>query len=343
MIAYQLLTSCFVLTAYGSDFGPPGICSAPEVPTNVCAYQTPQSTAKVTVGLTRFDGHPVSPDRPRSYPQEASSPLFRLATTPRSPPLFTDSIDAQSNPNRFTDHANPPPATRASHDKPVLADNLFCPPVSHDTDTSDMQDFMKRLTGDGPKKNCKDAKPKPLEPGQQLILIPFARKKTPQNICGYGPQLFYTMTRTCTTPTTTTPAHHSNSPPPPPLSFCCEFLYVVTLVLISMSLVVSTACVFGLAKAFDKLTGVKIPCRELLFVFLTLFPAPGAAVTQALADQSSIQVVVHTNISASISMVAVDTVTSWAQLVTACAAPSVNITLSPTFKMGAYTNEIDFR
>jgi hypothetical protein len=42
-------------------------------------------------------------------------------------------------------------------------------------------------------------------------------------------------------------------------------------------------------------------------------------------------------------MVAVDTVTSWAQLVTACAAPSVNITLSPTFKMGAYTNEIDFR
>jgi hypothetical protein len=110
-----------------------------------------------------------------------------------------------------------------------------------------------------------------------------------------------------------------------------------------MSLVVSTACVFGLAKSFDKLTGVKIPCRELLFVFLTLFPAPGAAVTQALADQSSIQVVVHTNINASTSMVAVDAVASWAQLVRACAAPSVNITLSPTFKMGAYTNEIDFR
>jgi hypothetical protein len=95
----------------------------------------------------------------------------------------------------------------------------------------------------------------------------------------------------------------------------------VTLILISM------ACVFGLAKAFDKLTGVKIPCRELLFVFLTLFPAPGAAVTQALADQSSIQVVVHTNINAT-SMVAVNAVASWAQLVTACAAPSVNITLS---------------
>jgi hypothetical protein len=110
-----------------------------------------------------------------------------------------------------------------------------------------------------------------------------------------------------------------------------------------MSLIVSTACEFGLAKAFDKLTGVKIPCRELLFVFLTLFPAPGAAVTQALADQSSIQVVVHTNTNASTSMVAVDAVASWAQLVTACAAPSASITLSPAFKMGAYTNEIDFR
>jgi hypothetical protein len=118
----------------------------------------------------------------------------------------------------------------------------------------------------------------------------------------------------------------------------------MALVLISMALIVSTACEFGLAKAFDKLTGVKIPCRELLFVFLTLFPAPGAAVTQeALADQSSIQVVVHTNISASTSMVAVDTATSWAQLVTVCAAPSVNITLSPAFQMGAYTNQIDFR
>jgi len=93
------------------------------------------------------------------------------------------------------------------------------------------------------------------------------------------------------------------------------------------------------------LTGVKIPCRELLFVFLTLFPAPGAAVTQALADQSSIQVVVHTNANASTSMVEVDAVTSWAQLVTACAAPSanINITLSPTFQMGAYTKHIDFR
>jgi predicted outer membrane repeat protein len=40
-------------------------------------------------------------------------------------------------------------------------------------------------------------------------------------------------------------------------------------------------------------------------------------------------------------MVAVQTVTSWAQLVTACAA-SANITLGPRFKMGAYTNEIDF-
>jgi hypothetical protein len=99
--------------------------------------------------------------------------------------------------------------------------------------------------------------------------------------------------------------------------------------------------VFGLAKAFDKLTGVKIPC-PLLVIFLTLFPAPGAAVNQALADQSSIQVAVHTNINTSTSMAAVNTVTSWAQLVTACALPSANITLSPAFKMGVYANEIDF-
>jgi hypothetical protein len=43
-------------------------------------------------------------------------------------------------------------------------------------------------------------------------------------------------------------------------------------------------------------------------------------------------------------MVAVDAVASWAQLVTACAAPSANITLSPTFEMGARTvRKIDFR
>jgi hypothetical protein len=29
--------------------------------------------------------------------------------------------------------------------------------------------------------------------------------------------------------------------------------------------------------------------------------------------------------------------------VTACAAPSAHITLSPAFKMGEYTKEIDFR
>jgi hypothetical protein len=106
---------------------------------------------------------------------------------------------------------------------------------------------------------------------------------------------------------------------------------------------VITAGAFGFAKTFDKLTGFKIPWRELLFIFLALFPAPGAAANQGLADQSSIQVAVYTNASASTSMVAVDDVASWAQLVTACAAPSASITLSPTFKMGAYTNEIDFR
>jgi hypothetical protein len=110
-----------------------------------------------------------------------------------------------------------------------------------------------------------------------------------------------------------------------------------------MWLVVSTVCAFGLAKPFDKLRGFKIPCRELLFIFLTLFPAPGGAATQGLADQSSIQVAVHTNASPSTAMDAVDTVTSWAQLVTACNAASANITLSPMFQMGVYSNQIDFR
>jgi hypothetical protein len=111
-----------------------------------------------------------------------------------------------------------------------------------------------------------------------------------------------------------------------------------------MSLVVSTVCVIGLTKAFDKLTGVKIPC-QLLFIFLALFPAPGVAATQGLANQRSIQVAVYTNASASTSMVAADMpVASWAQLVTACAnRTSTSITLNPAFKMGAYTNEIDFR
>jgi hypothetical protein len=113
--------------------------------------------------------------------------------------------------------------------------------------------------------------------------------------------------------------------------------------MISAALLLSTACVFGFAKQFDKLTGVKIPCRELLFVFLTLFPTPGAAATQGLEDQSSILIDVHSNTSTSTAMAAVDTVTSWTQLVTACSRTSASITLSPTFQMGAYSNQIDFR
>jgi hypothetical protein len=209
-----------------------------------------------------------------------------------------------------------------------------------------MENFMKRLTGDA--KPPKQAKP--MTPGQKRMSgmwILFAKKDVSANMCGNGPELFYTMTRTCTAPTPTAPVYHSNIPPlphPPPLSFCCELLYVMTLILISISLVVSTVCAFGLDKAFNKLTGVKIPC-QLLFIFLALFPAPGVAATQGLANQSSMQVAVYTNASASTSMVAVDTVTSWAQLVTAChsAAPNASITLSPAFKMGAYANEIDFR
>jgi hypothetical protein len=265
--------------------------------------------------------------------QGNSIPQLRLATTPRSPPLLTDSIaDVQRDPNLFTDHADPAPATRSSYDKPVLAGKLSCPPVSHGPDTSGMKGFTKRLTSDGPKTGKKDTKPKMLTPGQKCIWIIVPKKHA--NMCGNGPALFYMMTRTCIAPT-----YHSDipPPPPPPLSFCCELLYVVTLILVSISLVVSIACAFGFDKRFNKLTGLKIPCRELLFVFLTLFPAPGAAATQRMADQSAIQVAVHTNASASTN------VTSWAQLVTACAAPSANITLSPVFQMGAYTNEIDFR
>jgi hypothetical protein len=194
---------------------------------------------------------------------------------------------------------------------------------------------MKRLlTDDGPKKDAKPRKRWMQTPEQKRIWIIATKKDAPANMCGNGPELHKDpyMHYTCI------PLEHSPPPPPPPpLSFCCKLLYVMTLILISMSLVVSTVCAFGLAKAFDKLTGVKIPC-QLLFIFLVLFPAPGAAATQGLADQSSIQV--HTNINA--SMVAVDDVASWAQLVTACATPSANITLSPTFQMGAYNNEIDF-
>jgi hypothetical protein len=71
MIAYQLLTSCFVLTAYGADLGPPlgfSSTSASEALTNVSAYQTPQSTAEVVVGLTGFTS-PVSPDTSRQVSQ----------------------------------------------------------------------------------------------------------------------------------------------------------------------------------------------------------------------------------------------------------------------------------
>jgi hypothetical protein len=199
-----------------------------------------------------------------------------------------------------------------------------------------MENFMIRLTGDA-------TTPKPMTPEQKGIWIIVTKKDAPANMCGNGPELFYTMTRTCTTP-----AYRSNIPPPPrppPLSFfCCELLYIITLLVISAALFLGTACAFGLAKAFDKLTGIKIPC-QLLFIFLTLFPAPGAAATQGLADQSSILIGVYANASASTSMVAIDNVTSWLQLVTACASPSVNITLSPAFQMGAaaYTNEIDFR
>jgi hypothetical protein len=310
MTAWHLLTLYFLLTAYGADLTPPLGDYSASASTNVSAYPTTQSTAKATT-LDRTDIYrPVSAGRPQNYPQ-GDPPL---ATIPYPPPLFTDYSDVQSNPNLFTSHTDPTPPTRSSYDTPVLVDFLLLPPVSHGTDTSNMKDSLKRL----------------MRYGQKQIWIIFAIKKdVPSNIilCGYGPGYFHTMTSTCTMP----PSPH------PPLSFCYELLYFITVFSISISLIVGTACAFGFAKCIDKLTGLKIPCSELLFIFLSLFPAPG------MAAQSSIQIAVYTNANASTSVVAVDTVTSWAQLVTACAAPRANITLSPTFQMGMYTNEIDFR
>jgi hypothetical protein len=324
MIASHLLL-CFVLTAYDTDLGPPlGICSAPEALTNVCAY----STAKVIVGLTGFTDHPVSPGRPRIYPQETSTPLVRLATSPRPPPRFIDSIQVQRNPNLCTE---PTPNICSAENKSVLIRNEMIHPAGHDTDTSDMENFMKRLTDDA----------KPMTIGHKHMWILFAKKNVSKNICGYGPQLFYTMTHTYTKPACLLNSS-PRPPPPPPLSLCCKLLHIITVSLISAALLLRTAGVFGFAKQFNKLTGFKIPCWELLLVLLTLFP--GAAAVQGLINHNnSIQVVVHTNANAStftsMDVVDNDNVTSWAQLVTACAAPSANITLSRAFKMGVYFPE----
>jgi hypothetical protein len=332
----HLLTLCFVLTAHGTDLAPPLLISsesAHEAPTNVSAYPTTQSATKSVADLT---GSAILPCKPRDYPQGDFTLHVLLATTPRSPPP-----DVQRNPNLCTDHADPAQNICFAEDEPALTSNELVYPDSHachGTDTSsDIDKFMKRLLTcltDGPKKDAKPEKWWMLILEQKRIWIIATKKDAPANMCGNGPELFYTTTSTCPTP-----VYHSNIP----LSFCCELLYVLTLILITMSLIVSTTCAFGLAKAFDKLRGVKIP-SPLLFIFLTLFPAPGVAATQGLVNQRSTQVAVYTNTSASTSMVAVDTVASWAQLVTVCgAAPSANITLSPAFKMGAYTNEIDFR
>jgi hypothetical protein len=149
MTARHLLTLCFVLTAYGADLVPPlGFFSASssKAPTNVSTYLTTQLTAKAIVDLTGFADRSISPGRSRSHMQGKSIPQFRLATTPRSPPLLTDSIDVQRDPNLFTDHADPGPATRSSYDKPIIAGKLSCTRVSHGPDTSDMKEFTKRLT-----------------------------------------------------------------------------------------------------------------------------------------------------------------------------------------------------
>jgi hypothetical protein len=131
MIASLLLALCFLHTAYGAALSiPPWISSAPQALTNVCAYQTPQSTAKVIVGLTGFTDRPVSPSRPRNYPPKKTTPV-RLATTSRLPPRFTDSI-VQRNPNLCTDHADPTPNICSAEDKCVLICNEMIHPAGHD-------------------------------------------------------------------------------------------------------------------------------------------------------------------------------------------------------------------
>jgi hypothetical protein len=183
----HLLTLCFVLTAHGADLAPPlGISSesAHEAPTNVSAYPTTQSATKS--GL---------PCKPRNYPQGDSTPHVLLATTPRSSPLFTDPIDVQRNPNLFTNHAHPAQNICSAEDEPFLISNELVYPASHACHGTEIENFMKR-----PKKDAKPRKWWMLTPAQKRIWIIATKKDAPENMYGNGPELFYTMTPTCTTP-----------------------------------------------------------------------------------------------------------------------------------------------
>jgi hypothetical protein len=90
-------------------------------------------------------------------------------------------------------------------------------------------------------------------------------------------------------------------------------------------------CSFGLAKSFDKLTGVKIP-YQLFFIFLILFPAPGAVQVRMLNTSAS-----NTNVMVPSSVPWTD-VSDWAQLVSACAS-SGTVILSANFQMDGYTKD----
>jgi hypothetical protein len=158
MTASHLLALCFVLTVYGTDLGATPICSAPES-TNVFVYQTTQST-KAAGDLTGFTGRPVSPGRPRNNPQGDLTPRVRLATTPTFATTVHRSIDVQRNPGLCTDRADPTPNICSAEDESesVLIRNEMIHPAGHGADTSGIEDFMKRLLTDGPKKNEKPRK-----------------------------------------------------------------------------------------------------------------------------------------------------------------------------------------
>jgi hypothetical protein len=103
-------------------------------------------------------------------------------------------------------------------------------PAGHDTGTYDIENFIKRLLTDDakPKKEAKPRKWWMLTPEQKRIWIIGTKKDAPTNMHGNGPELSYRMTRTCTTPAD---PNISPPPPPPPMSFCCERLYDMVLIL----------------------------------------------------------------------------------------------------------------
>jgi predicted outer membrane repeat protein len=272
--------------------------------------------------LTRFTDHSVAPDMHtlRAW----------LVTTQSSPPLFT----GQMNPNLCANHGDPTPNICFAQDKLILITNELIYP------SADVGSLMKRVTTPvSDLLNGENAKPAGKRAKLGHCRDPH-RKASPSSTF-ISPEAFFTMTPTF--------PHAAGSAPTICFFSWCSLLFGLAMGNVlwypSAWLISNVLWLFGhlLVLQHRKILCCK-QCRVLLLVFLTVFPAPGAATAQGLANHhnSFIQIAVHTNTNASTSMVAVAPVTSWAQLVTECAASSANITLSPTFQMGAYSNQIDF-